>query len=82
MPGGGGTNYSDIGAWSEAKLELVRNYGQAYSTILSKRPNLAHAYIDAFAGAGMHVSRTTGELVQGSPIQALEISPSSAGVLR
>ncbi len=75
MPDGGATNYSDIGAWSEAKLELVRKYGKAYSTILSRRPNLTHAYIDAFAGAGMHVSRKTGELIQGSPVQALEISP-------
>lgn len=67
--------YSEIGTWSEAKLELIRKYGKAYSTILSKRPNLTHAYIDAFAGAGMHVSRKTGELVQGSPVQALEINP-------
>lgn len=66
---------TDIGEWSEAKLELVRKYGKAYSTILSKRPHLTHAYIDAFAGAGMHVSRKSGELIQGSPLQALEISP-------
>jgi three-Cys-motif partner protein len=68
-------SYSNIGTWSEAKLELIRKYGTAYSTILSKRPRLTHVYIDAFAGAGMHVSRKTGELVQGSPIQALEIDP-------
>lgn len=68
-------SYSNIGTWSEAKLELIRKYGTAYSTILSNRPRLTHVYIDAFAGAGMHVSRKTGELVQGSPIQALEIDP-------
>ncbi len=66
---------TDVGEWSEAKLELVRKYGKAYSTILSKRPNLTHAYIDAFAGAGMHVARKRGERIQGSPLQALEISP-------
>jgi three-Cys-motif partner protein len=68
-------SYSNIGTWWEAKLELIRKYGTAYSTILSNRPRLTHVYIDAFAGAGMHVSRKTGELVQGSPIQALEIDP-------
>ncbi len=29
MLDGGGTNYSDIGAWLEAKLELVRRIGLA-----------------------------------------------------
>jgi three-Cys-motif partner protein len=75
MPRGQAKSYSDIGTWSEAKLELIRKYGKAYSTILSSRRGLTHAYIDAFAGAGMHVSRETGELIQGSPIQALEIDP-------
>src|SRR5215216_4378783 len=45
-------SYSNIGTWSEAKLELIRKYGTAYSTILSNRPRLTHVYIDAFAGAG------------------------------
>ncbi len=73
--GGRTTEISDIGEWSEAKLELVRKYGTAYSTILNKRDKLTHVYIDAFAGTGVHLSRKTGALVKGSPLQALDISP-------
>jgi three-Cys-motif partner protein len=36
---------------------------------------LKHIYIDAFAGAGMHISKATGEFVQGSPLNALLIKP-------
>ena len=32
-------------------------------------------YIDAFAGPGVHISRQTGDFVQGSPRKALEINP-------
>jgi three-Cys-motif partner protein len=67
--------FSDIGEWSQAKLEIVRDYGREYSKILSKQPLLSHAYIDAFAGSGAHVLRTTGEMVLGSPLNALEVSP-------
>jgi len=64
-----------IGAWSEAKLDIVREYAAAYSTILAKQKNLRHVYIDAFAGAGLHVSKATGEYVLGSPLNALNITP-------
>ncbi len=33
------------------------------------------AYIDAFAGAGQHVRKATGELVPGSPLNALLVKP-------
>lgn len=58
-----------------AKLEIVRDYGKEYSRILAKQELLSHAYIDAFTGPGVHVLRTTGEMVVGSPVNALEISP-------
>jgi three-Cys-motif partner protein len=32
-------------------------------------------YIDAFAGAGMHISRTTRDFVPGSPLNALQVQP-------
>lgn len=67
--------YFGIGEWSQAKMEIVRDYGREYSKILAKQRGLSHAYIDAFAGAGVHVLRTTGEMVPGSPLNALEISP-------
>lgn len=52
-----------IGYWSEIKLDIIRDYTKAYSTILTaqKRPRFHHVYIDAFAGAGVHVSKSTGE---------------------
>lgn len=69
--------YDEIGYWSEVKLEILASYGRAYSTILSaqKTPTLSHIYIDAFAGAGIHISRATRNFVLGSPLNALNISP-------
>jgi hypothetical protein len=58
-----------------AKLEIVRDYGKEYSRILAKQELLSLAYIDAFTGPGVHVLRTTGEMVVGSPVNALEIRP-------
>jgi len=65
----------EIGPWSEIKLDIVRKYASAYSRILSAKPNLYHIYIDAFAGAGIHISRRTGEFVPGSPVNALWVNP-------
>jgi three-Cys-motif partner protein len=69
--------YDEIGYWSEVKLDIIKKYAAAYSRILSSRtsPPLHHVYIDAFAGAGKHISRTTGEFVPGSPANALLITP-------
>lgn len=69
--------YDEIGYWSEIKLEILKKYATAYSTILSKQktPKLHHIYVDAFAGAGKHISKTTGEFVFGSPSNALAIEP-------
>ena len=68
---------SEIGYWSEIKLDIVQEYARAYSVILSKQNNLKleHIYIDAFAGAGYHVTKTKGELVWGSPLNALLVDP-------
>lgn len=66
----------EIGYWSEVKLEIVREYASAYSRILSKQPSIkAHIYIDAFAGAGTHISKATGQMVAGSPMNAMHIDP-------
>ena len=69
--------YDEIHYWTEVKLDIVKEYAQAYSTILSaqRRPLLYHVYIDAFAGAGLHVSKSTGQFVTGSPLNALLIEP-------
>src|SRR5262245_39259709 len=62
------TTFDSIGYWSELKLEILRKYASAYSTILAAQRGLYHVYVDAFAGAGMHLSRTTREMVPGSPL--------------
>ncbi len=67
--------FDEIGYWSEIKLDIINRYAKAYSQILSKQRNLHHVYIDAFAGSGKHISRTTGTFVSGSPEIALNIDP-------
>jgi three-Cys-motif partner protein len=66
----------EIGKWSEAKLDILRDYASAYMTVLAKQSAIRRVvYIDAFAGAGAHISRATGQLVPGSPANALNVKP-------
>lgn len=69
--------FDEIGYWSEIKLDIVREYAAAYSRILAAQtdPRLEHVYVDAFAGAGVHISKQTGEFVPGSPLNALLVQP-------
>lgn len=66
--------FDEIGYWSELKLEIIQNYAQAYSTILSKQ-RLKHVYIDGFSGAGKHISKGTGDVIAGSPLNAVHLDP-------
>ena len=72
-----GLKFDEIGYWSEIKLDIVRDYAAEYSKILAaqKNPVLYHVYIDGFAGSGIHISKNRGELVPGSPLNALQITP-------
>src|SRR5205814_1320325 len=65
----------EVGPWTEVKLDLLKRYAVEYSKILTNQSGLQHAYIDAFAGAGVHVSRTTNEMIPGSPTNALLVQP-------
>ncbi|HEC97811.1 MAG TPA: three-Cys-motif partner protein TcmP [Nitrospirae bacterium] len=67
----------EINYWSEVKLDIIKDYAKEYSKILSvqSNPKLYHIYIDAFAGAGVHISKATGEFVPGSPMNALLVTP-------
>jgi len=69
--------FDEVGHWSEIKLAIVQDYAQAYSNILSKQtsPRFHHVYVDGFSGAGLHISRETGEFIQGSPLNALAVKP-------
>lgn len=67
--------YDEIGYWSEVKLDIIKEYAAAYTTIMAgqKKVKLEYIYIDAFSGAGQHISKRTGEFIQGSPLNALNI---------
>ena len=66
-------NLDVIGPWSEIKLEIFRDYSNAYTTILANQTAIKrYIYIDGYAGAGKHISKMTGEVVPGSPLIALD----------
>lgn len=69
--------FEEVGYWSEIKLDIIKEYAHAYSTIMAAqtRPRFYHVYVDAFAGAGVHISRETREFVPGSPLNALHVTP-------
>jgi three-Cys-motif partner protein len=67
--------FDEIGKWSEIKLEIVEKYGAAYTTAFANFPNLKKYYIDGFSGAGVHLSKTTGTAIEGSPTRALKVKP-------
>jgi three-Cys-motif partner protein len=67
-------NLDEVGPWSEIKLEIIKKYAKAYSKILTSR-KFYHVYIDAFAGAGEHLSKTSSKKIKGSPVIALRTEP-------
>lgn len=77
MTEGTSLQFDEIGYWSEIKLDIVKEYAAAYSKIMAvqRNPSFYHVYIDAFAGSGISISRTTGGFVPGSPLNALLIDP-------
>lgn len=67
------TAIDEIGLWTEIKLAILREYAAAYAQVLKGK--LTFEYVDGFAGAGEHLSKTTGKHVSGSPKLALDIKP-------
>jgi three-Cys-motif partner protein len=67
--------FDEVGAWSELKLEIVEKYGTAYTGAFANQRALKKYYIDAFSGAGVHISKTSGDQIDGSPARALKTSP-------
>jgi len=65
-----------VGYWTEVKLSILRDYIQAYAGILSKQKSIKHfAFVDGFAGAGTHISKTSGQEIDGSSTIALNAQP-------
>lgn len=75
----GTLRFDEINYWSEIKIEIVRKYAAAFSAIITaqgaKGIPLMHVYIDGFSGAGEHLSKTTGEMVPGTPQVVLSVEP-------
>ncbi len=67
--------FDEIGYWSEVKLDIIKKYAEAYTTILLRKRKFSFSYIDGFAGTGVHVTKNTGDYVAGSPLNALKIHP-------
>jgi len=67
--------FDEIGYWSELKLEIIQRYALEYSRILTRQPRLSHVYIDGFSGPGVHISKRSGEVVAGSPLNAVYLDP-------
>ena len=69
-------NLDTVGYWTEIKLSILRDYSKAYAQILTNQQKIRHfAYVDGFAGAGTHISKSTGEHIEGSPSVALRGNP-------
>jgi three-Cys-motif partner protein len=72
----GKVKLDEVGYWSEVKLDIIKKYAAAYSTIMNKQSHIKHYYyIDGFAGAGYHISKDTQGLIPGSPTNALKVKP-------
>ncbi|MFH0763804.1 MAG: three-Cys-motif partner protein TcmP [Candidatus Omnitrophota bacterium] len=67
--------FDKIGMWSEIKLEIIEAYAKEYTKILSHQNYIKSVYIDAFSGAGVHKSKTSGEDILGSPLKVLSVNP-------
>jgi three-Cys-motif partner protein len=74
---GPGFKFDEVGEWSIIKLNILEQYGAAYTTAFSGNSGrgLKKYYIDGFSGAGQHIERATGKPVEGSPARALKITP-------
>ena len=67
----------EVGRWSELKIEIIRKYAHAYTSILRSH-KFRPIYIDGFAGAGQHISKTSVDMIPGSPAVAFSVEPSFA----
>jgi three-Cys-motif partner protein len=67
--------FDEVGAWSVLKLDIIEQYGAAYTKAFTNISFLKKYYIDGFSGAGAHIEKKTGRSIEGSPARALKIIP-------
>jgi three-Cys-motif partner protein len=71
-----GFQFDKVGAWSVLKLDIIEQYGSAYTTAFNTTGRrLKKYYVDGFSGAGAHVVKKTGQRIEGSPARALKTKP-------
>ncbi|MDD4051208.1 MAG: three-Cys-motif partner protein TcmP [candidate division Zixibacteria bacterium] len=72
-------DFDHVGVWTEVKLDIISRYAEKYAKILDAQrkrgTTFKFYYIDACAGKGKHISKTSGQAIQGSPLNALKIDP-------
>lgn len=59
------------GDWTQLKLDILRNYLDAFTTATKFKSPVARVFLDAFAGEGRGRSRETGDIFEGSTRIAL-----------
>jgi three-Cys-motif partner protein len=69
------------GFWTEAKLQLLADYLDRFTTA-TKHKATERIYLDLFAGEGHGISRTTGESFKASPRIALDVDDPAFTQLR
>jgi three-Cys-motif partner protein len=60
----------NVGPWAPDKLKIVTDYIQASSAARRRYLGTGAAYVDVFCGPGRSRIRTTGKLIDGSPVAA------------
>jgi three-Cys-motif partner protein len=68
-----------VGPWANDKLKIVTDYVHASGGARKGYLGNGAAYIDVFCGPGRSKIRTTGELIDGSPIAAFKKASGSPG---
>jgi three-Cys-motif partner protein len=68
----------NVGPWAKEKLKILTDYVQASSAARRKYLRTGAAFIDVFCGPGRSRIRTTGELIDGSPVAAFKKAQSLA----
>jgi three-Cys-motif partner protein len=68
-----------VGPWAIDKLKIVTDYIQASGAARRRYLESGAAYIDVFCGPGRSRVRTTGKLIDGSPVAAFKKAKTSLG---
>jgi three-Cys-motif partner protein len=62
----------EVGPWAKKKLKVLADYIGASSAARRKFNRSESSYIDVFCGAARSKIRTTGEVIDGSPLVAVK----------